>query len=153
MDGAPLDLVLAILHHLSIFALFGVLVAELLLIRRGMSVGDVRRVSGIDIWNGALAGVILVIGFCRAIFSAKGWAYYAHNAMFHAKIGTFILIGLLSIWPTIEIIKWKRAQRSDAGALPPMGRIAMVRRLLFIEVILFALLPIFAAAMARGYGG
>jgi putative membrane protein len=153
MDAATLDLVLAILHHLSIFALFGVLVAELLLIRKDMAAGDIRRLAGIDIWYGVLAGVILVVGFSRAIFAAKGWAYYSHNLMFHAKIGAFITIGLLSIWPTIEIIKWKRALKSDAGALPAAGRIGLVRRLLWIEAGLFALLPIFAAAMARGYGG
>ena len=153
MDAASLDLGLAILHHLSIFALFGVLTAELLLIRKKMSVGDIQRVAGIDIWYGVLAGAILIVGFCRAIFAAKGWAYYAHNVMFHAKIGTFIVIGLLSIWPTIEIIKWKGALKRDADALPTIARIAMVKRVLWIEVFLFALLPIFAAAMARGYGG
>jgi putative membrane protein len=153
MDPATLDLVLAILHHLSIFALFGVLVGELLLIRRDMSAGDVRRVAGIDIWYGVLAGVILVVGFSRAIFAAKGWAYYAHNLMFHAKIGTFLVIGLLSIWPTIEIVKWKRGLGVEGIALPAVARIARVRQLLWLEVILFALLPIFAAAMARGYGG
>ena len=153
MDAASLDLGLAILHHLSIFALFGVLTAELLLIRKKMSVGDIQRVAGIDIWYGVLAGAILIVGFCRAIFAAKGWAYYAHNVMFHAKIGTFIVIGLLSIWPTIEIIKWKGALKKDADALPTISRIAMVKRVLWIEVFLFALLPIFAAAMARGYGG
>jgi putative membrane protein len=152
MDSATLDLVLAILHHLSIFALFGILVGELLLIRRAMSADDVRRVAGIDIWYGVLAGVILIVGFSRAIFAAKGWAYYSHNAMFHTKIGTFILIGLLSIWPTIEIIKWKRGLGLEETALPAVARIIRVRQLLWAELILFALLPIFAAAMARGYG-
>src|ERR1700749_2146387 len=142
MDPATLDLVLAILHHLSIFALFGVLVGELLLIRRAMSADDVKRVAGIDIWYGVLAGVILVVGFSRAIFAAKGWDYYAHNVMFHAKIGTFILIGLLAIWPTIEIIKWKRGLGVEGIALPAVARIVRVRRLLWIEIILFALLPI-----------
>ena len=153
MDAASLDLGLAILHHLSIFALFGVLIAELLLIRKKMSVGDIYRVAGIDIWYGVLAGAILIVGFSRAIFAAKGWAYYAHNGMFHAKIGTFVVIGLLSIWPTVEIIKWKGALKKDADALPTIARIAGVQRILWIEVFLFALLPIFAAAMARGYGG
>jgi putative membrane protein len=153
MDPATLDLVLAILHHLSIFALFGVLVGELLLIRRTMSAGDIKRAAGIDIWYGVLAGVILVVGFSRAIFAAKGWAYYSHNLMFHAKIGTVVLIGLLSIWPTIEIIRWKRELGVEGTTLPAIARIATVRRLLWLEVFLFALLPIFAAAMARGYGG
>jgi putative membrane protein len=152
VDAATLDLVLAILHHLAVFSLFGVLVGELLLVRQGMTAGDVRRVAGIDVWYGVLAGVILVVGFSRAIFAAKGWTYYSHNPMFHAKMGTFIVIGLLSIWPTIQIIRWNRAHKTDANAAPTATQIAGVRRLLWIELGLFALLPIFAAAMARGFG-
>jgi putative membrane protein len=47
----------------------------------------------IDAWYGVLAALILIIGFSRAIFAAKGWEYYAHNAFFWARIGTFVVIG------------------------------------------------------------
>jgi len=75
-----LDLVLAILHHFFVFALFGVLFAEFVMVRRGMDAAATARVVPIDAWYGALAGLILIVGFSRAIFAAKGWAYYAHNA-------------------------------------------------------------------------
>ena len=71
-----LDLVLAVAHHLLIFTLFGVLVAELALVRRGMGVDTVARVASIDLTYGVLAGLIVVVGFSRAIFAAKGWSYY-----------------------------------------------------------------------------
>src|ERR1700676_3436250 len=101
------DLVLAILHHLLIFALFGVLAAELVLVRRGIDQASVARVASIDIWYGVLAGLIVVVGFSRAVFAAKGWLYYSHNAFFWAKIGSFAAIGLLSIRPTIEFFLWR----------------------------------------------
>ena len=142
-----LDLVLAILHHLFVFALFGILFAELLMVRRGMDAVAVARVQSIDLWYGVLAGLIVIVGFARAIFAAKGWAYYAHNLFFWAKIGTFIVIALLSAPPTLAFLKWRRTR-----ALPTDAIIAPVRRYLWIEVALFALLPAFAAAMARGYG-
>ncbi len=142
-----LDLVLAIAHHLLIFTLFGVLVAELVLVRRGMGVDIVGRVAGIDLSYGVLAGLIVVVGFSRAIFAAKGWSYYAHNSFFWAKIATFVIVGLLSVPPTISFIRWR-----GAGTTPGDAQVAGVRRLLWVEVALFALLPIFAAAMARGYG-
>ena len=41
------------------------------------------------------------VGFARANFAAKGWAYYSHNSFFWSKIGTFALVGVLSIIPTI----------------------------------------------------
>ena len=142
-----LDLVLAIIHHVLVFSLFGVLFAELILVRRGMDLATVGRVSRIDLMYGALAGLIIVVGFSRAVFAAKGWSYYAHNLFFHAKIATFVLIGLLSIAPTIAYIRWRRA-----GAAPSDAEVASVRRLLWIEMALFPLLLAFAAAMARGYG-
>jgi putative membrane protein len=142
-----LDLVLAIAHHLLILALFGVLTAELVLVRRGMRVEVVARVASIDLYYGVLAALIVVVGFSRAIFAAKGWSYYAHNGFFWAKIATFVLVGLLSVPPTIRFIQWRRT-----GTAPDDAKVSGVRRFLYGEVVLFALLPAFAAAMARGYG-
>lgn len=142
-----LDLALAIGHHLLVFALFGVLCAELIAVRRGMEASTVARIAAVDLWYGILAGLIVVVGFSRAVFAAKGWFYYQHNGFFWAKIGAFAAIGLLSIPPTVRFIGWRRA-----GASPPDAAVAAVRRFLYAEVALFALLPIFAAAMARGYG-
>lgn len=142
-----LDLILAILHHLLVFTLVAVLFGELVSVRRGMDVAAVRRVVAMDAWYGALAGLILVVGFARAIFAAKGWDYYQHNAFFWAKIGTFIVIGLLSVPPTLEYLRWRRT-----GMMPANEAIAKVRLYLWIEAVLFAPLLAFAAAMARGYG-
>jgi putative membrane protein len=142
-----LDLILAILHHVFVFALFGVLFSELVMVRRGMDAAAVARVVPIDAGYGVLAALIVIVGFARAIFAAKGWTYYAHNAFFWAKIGTFIVIGLLSIAPTRAYLKWQRA-----GASPTDKAVAKARRYLWMEVALFPLLPAFAAAMARGYG-
>ena len=142
-----LDLALAVGHHLLIFALFGVLCAELVAVRRGMDVSAVARIAAVDLWYGVLAGLILIVGFSRAVFAAKGWLYYEHNGFFWAKIGTFAAVGLLSVPPTIRFIVWRRA-----GVGPSDEAVAGVRRYLYAEVMLFALLPAFAAAMARGYG-
>jgi putative membrane protein len=142
-----LDLVLAIAHHILVFSLFGVLFAELMLVRKGVDLATVTRVGRIDLMYGALAGLIIVVGFSRAIFAAKGWAYYSHNLFFHLKVGTFVAVGLLSIPPTLAYIRWRRS-----GAAPSDAQVAGVRPWLWAEMALFALLPAFAAAMARGYG-
>src|SRR5215831_4314241 len=107
----------------------------------------VARVVTIDAGYGVLAGLIIIVGFTRAIFAAKGWDYYEHNAFFWAKIGTFAVIGLLSVPPTLAFLKWRRA-----GAPPKVEAVAKVRRYLWMQVVLFPLLLAFAAAMARGYG-
>jgi putative membrane protein len=103
-------------------------------------------------WYGILAGAILAVGFSRAVFAAKGWAYYSVNAFFWAKIGTFAVVGLLSIAPTIAIIRWRKALAKDGAYPPAASDIQNVRRFLVGEAVLFAFIPAFAAAMARGYG-
>ena len=142
-----LDLGLAVAHHLLVFALFGVLFAEFVVVREGMTAAAVRRIAGVDLSYGALAGLIVVVGFSRAVFAAKGWHYYSHNGFFWAKIAAFAVIGMLSVPPTLAFLRWRAAGEAPTGA-----QIAQVRVYLWTEVALFALLPIFAAAMARGYG-
>jgi len=142
-----LDLAFAIGHHLLIFALFGVLFAELIAVRKGMDSAMVSRIAAVDLWYGILAALILIVGFSRAVFAAKGWTYYQHNGFFWAKIVTFAVVGLLSVPPTIRFIQWRKA-----GISPSDDQVKSVRRYLHAEVVLFALLPMFAAAMARGYG-
>jgi putative membrane protein len=142
-----LDLVLAIVHHILILSIFGVLFAELALVKKGVDLATITRVGRLDLMYGALAGLILAVGFSRAIFAAKGWAYYSHNLFFHLKVGTFLVIGLLSIPPTVSYIRWRRA-----GAAPSDAQVSGARRWLLAEMALFMLLPAFAAAMARGYG-
>jgi putative membrane protein len=142
-----LDLVLAIVHHVLIFAIFGIVFAEFMVVRPGIAPAAVARIASIDLWYGMCAGAVVVIGFCRAIFAAKGWAYYSHNAFFWSKLTVFAAIGLLSIPPTLAFIRWRRS-----AVAPDDVAIAAVRRYLHIEVGLFVFLPIFAAAMARGLG-
>jgi putative membrane protein len=45
-----LDLSLAIVHHLAIFGLFGVLIVEIALVERGMNRNTVITVVKVDLW-------------------------------------------------------------------------------------------------------
>jgi putative membrane protein len=152
MDFATTDLLLAIVHHLLVFMLAGILAFEIGTVSLAMKQDAILRVAHVDVWYGILAGAIIVVGFTRAAVAAKGWAYYAVNAFFWAKIATFFVVGLLSIVPTVAMIRWRNALKGDAAFAPPVGAIRRVRGYLWAEAALFLLLPVFAAAMARGYG-
>jgi putative membrane protein len=142
-----LDLSLAIGHHLLIFAIFGILFAEFWAVRPGMGSAAIARIASIDLGYGILAAALIVVGFCRAIFAAKGWVYYSHNAFFWAKVADFAAIGILSVPPTVAFIRWRKSGNSPSDA-----QVRNVRRYLHAELALFVFLPLFAAAMARGYG-
>jgi putative membrane protein len=144
-------LALAVAHHLLVFSLVAVLAAEAGLVRRGMTGADVRRVAKIDASYGVLAVLILIVGFSRAVWGAKGWTYYAENPWFHAKMASFLAVGLLSIPPTVRFIRWRRAQKAGGSDAPADADVAGVRRWFYLQAVFLALVPAFAAAMA-GWG-
>jgi putative membrane protein len=145
------DLILAILHHVAIVTLIVLLAFEFALLKPGIAPNDLCRVVRVDAAYGAVAGLVIAIGICRVIWGAKGADFYLSNPWFWAKMASFAAIGLLSIPPTLALLKWRTASRADAGFLPPDGDIARLRRFLHAEVALLALVVAFAAAMAR-YG-
>ena len=142
-----LDLILAVAHHILIFAIFGILLAEFLAVRPGMNAAAAAHIAAVDRWYGILAAAVIAVGFCRAIYAAKGWVYYSHNGFFWAKICTFALIGVLSVPPTLAYLRWRKL--TDG---PDEAAVRAMRGYLHLQLLLFVLLPIFAAAMARGYG-
>lgn len=147
------DFLMASVHHLIVFGIASVLAAELALMRpAAMSPHTVRLLGRFDAVYGGLAMAILVIGFARVWFGAKGPDFYLHNPMFWAKIGAFLVVGLVSIRPTLRILAWQKVLKLDAAFVPAVQEVGAVRRQLLIEIHVFALIPIFAAAMARGIG-
>ncbi len=146
------DFILASLHHVAVFSLVATLVAELVLLRPGLDRAAVTRIGRVDIAFGIAAACVLVAGFARVFFGAKGADYYFHNHIFWTKIGLFVLIGVLSIQPTLRFIAWRRALAGDPNALPSAADIKVTKIFVHIEATLVLILPILAAAMARGYG-
>ena len=145
------DLILAILHHAAIFALAGVIAAELALVRPGLTARGAALVGRIDAAYGGLAMAIIVIGVCRVIFGLKGWEFYVYYWAFWVKMVAFGIVGLLSIAPTMRILRWRR-EAVAPGYTVPDAEIAGVRSWLKAEAAIFLLIPVFAAIMARGVG-
>jgi len=147
------DLLLAVVHHLIVFGIAAVLAAELALMRpAAMSAQTVRLLGRFDAAYGMLALAILAAGFVRVWYGAKGPDFYLHNPVFWAKIAAFGVVGLLSIQPTLRIAAWQKAAKADAGFVPSLQEVGKLRRVLLAEIHVFALIPIFATAMARGVG-
>jgi putative membrane protein len=95
---------------------------------------------------------VLVTGVLRVLYGAKGAAFYLHNPVFHVKIGLYILVGLLSIMPTVAILRWKKQGKTLPDFVPTPAEIAKVRRWVMIESHLIIFIPLAAVLMARGIG-
>jgi putative membrane protein len=142
---------LAYLHYVSIIVLGAFLTAELLVCRPGLGPEQVRLLPRLDIVFFAGAILALVTGLLRLFFYAKGVGFYLPNGAFHLKMALYLAIALISVVPTMRFIKWRRAL--DAGGAPPdAAAVAGVRRLIHVELTLFALMPLRAVLMARGIG-
>ena len=147
-----LDWVLASLHHLAVFSLAAIIAAEFTLVRNEMNATTIARLSRIDLHYGITAGLVILFGVARVFFGAKGYQYYAANHVFWTKMLLFAIVGVLSISPTLKFLSWRRQSSKDATFRPPAAEVGSVKRALWIEAGLFLLIPVAAAAMARGYG-
>lgn len=141
------DLALAVAHHLLVFTLVATLFAERTILRTPRP--HVAGLARLDAMYGAVSVLVLLVGAARVVWGGKGWAFYEANPFFWAKIGTFVLIGLASVPPTLAFLKWSRAAKADPAFVPDVRSLAAAKRWTLIELALFAPLLGFAAAMAR----
>ncbi|MDX8441514.1 DUF2214 family protein [Mesorhizobium australafricanum] len=146
------DLVLAILHHLLVFSLAGIIGAEFVMVRGDLGAATLKRLAGIDRHYGIIAALIVIVGICRVFFGLKGWEFYVYNWVFWAKMVAFIIVGLLSIMPTTRFVSWSRQASGNPSFVAPAAELASVKNYVRAEGFIFLLIPVFAAAMARGYG-
>ena len=147
-----LDAALAYLHFVAIFVLFAFLTAQAVLLKGPLDQRLVRLLGRMDVWYASSAGVVLLTGFLRAGLGAKGGDFYFGSWPIYVKIAMFLTVGIISIYPTLAFIRWRRAYDHDPAWQLPAAEQARMRRLVMIEVHLAALIPVVAVIMARGLG-
>jgi len=147
-----LDAFLAYLHFTAIFILFAFLSIEVIMLRRALDTVAVRLLGKVDIWYFGAAIVVLVTGFLRLVFGAKGPDFYLQSWPIYVKIGLYLVVAVLSVTPTLAFIRWRRELDHDAAWQVPASELVRMRRLVMIELHLAATIPVFAVIMARGLG-
>jgi putative membrane protein len=143
---------LAFLHHAAAFVIVGVLTAELVLLGGDLTPTSARSILRMDVAYGIAAVVLLIVGFGRVLYTEKGPTYYLHSIPFLVKISLFLIVGLLSIYPTFQFLGWRgalRTGRAPALAAPVRRRLRMV---VHIELTLLFVIMLCAALMARLIG-
>jgi len=142
----------AYLHFVAIFLLFALLVLEHQLFRLPLNFKRARSLFRVDLAFGIAAGLVLITGAARAMRYGKGLDYYLNNSFFHAKIGLFVVVALMSILPTVTFLRWRPALK--AGQVPVVGpsTARWVKTVIRLELLALLLLPLLATLMARGFG-
>lgn len=146
------DAALSYLHFTFALILAGALAAEAFVLRLPVDSRVARLLLRIDLFYGISAVGVITAGVARVFWGAKGAVFFGDQPFFWAKMATFALIGLISILPTRTFIRWVRQAGQDAAFAVAEADAKRVRRLVMIELHLLALVPLFAALMARGIG-
>jgi putative membrane protein len=142
----------AFLHHLAAFALVAALVVEFVLIKGEFNTGTASRIQRADLVFGIAAGVLLVVGLLRVVFFEKGLAYYLYSGAFIAKLALFVLVGLLSIYPTLEFLAWSKDLKQGRVPTVDAAKLRRIRTIMHLELVGVVAVILFAALMARGIG-
>jgi putative membrane protein len=144
--------IMATLHHIVAFALTACLVYEFVAYRKELTVAEARRIQRVDLVYGIAAGLMIVFGLLRVYFFEKGPNYYLSNHIFWTKMALFVIIGLLSIYPTIRYIKWNPMLAENKMPEIPEQEYKHIRLLLWLEMAGLVLILFAAPLMARGIG-
>lgn len=142
----------AFLHHLAFLAMVTVLTMQLVLLGQDLSLQSARKLQIVDRILGISAVALLVVGFMRVFHFEKGADYYFHNAAFHAKLSLFALAALLSIYPTVQFIRWGKSLKQ--GQVPQLSdrRRRAMRIIVHTELTAIVGMALCAAMMAKGIG-
>jgi putative membrane protein len=144
--------IFAFLHFLAVFGIFATVFLEWQTMSPAPTHAEARRIQRSDAWFGIAAAVVLVVGALRVFFFEKGKAFYLANPFFHAKLTLFILVGLLSIYPTIRFLKWRGQTSQGLAPNVAAGEYRRIMITLRAELVLLLGVALCASLMARGVG-
>ena len=145
-----MNILIPYLHYIGIMALMGSLISEHLILKPSIKKDQIKSLATIDLIYGLSAILVLTTGLLRWFVYGKGYDFYMSSPLFHIKLTLFIIIGILSIFPTIKFLKWrKQIKRGDEPVITEKG----VKNLLMfirIELLIITVIPLIAVLIARG---
>ena len=142
----------AYLHYISFMFCFAALVLERKLLKVDPNREEAISMVITDVVYGIAALILLISGILRVLYFGEGSSFYTQNPLFWVKVATFLLVGVLSLYPTITYILWAIPLRK--GQLPNVKKELVLRLslILNVEIVGFAIIPFLATLMARGVG-
>jgi putative membrane protein len=143
---------LAFVHFAAVFGIVGTLFFEWLTMSPTPTFSEATRIQLCDRWYGICAAAVLIVGFVRATHYEKGWAFYTASPYFYGKLALFVLLGVISIYPTIRFIKWRTQMRGKTAPALSEREYTLIMVSLRAELLLLSGIALCASLMARGIG-
>jgi len=141
------------LHYVSFILVGAALFTELLLVKQQLSKANLSRIVKADAVYGIFSIVLVTTGLIRVFYFGKGSDYYFANWIFNLKFSLFILVGLLSILPTIQFLKSnKKYKKEPIETHIDLPNYKNIRISVILEFFILLLIPFLAILMANGVG-
>ena len=145
-----LESLLAYAHFVAILSVVVFITSEAALCRaEWLNAAVVRRLARVDVIYLVAALAVLATGLARTWWGMKGLGWYWQQPLLHLKLTLFVVIGLISIQPTLAFRRWVR-QLDTHGTLPDASEVSRVRRLVMIQAHIMVLIPLAGSLLARG---
>jgi putative membrane protein len=144
--------IMAFLHHLAAFTLVASLAVEVASFKPPLTLIQARRLRATDSIFGVSAGVLLIVGLLRVFYFEKGAGYYFSNPYFLTKFSLFIIAALISIYPTVLFLSWKKAIKAGTAPEVSTEQTRRARMCLMLELTAIVIILFCAPFMARGLG-
>lgn len=139
------------LHLLALAIGLPSVLARARALRGPLDAAGLRRVFAADAGWGVAAVLWLATGPLRAFAPLeKGAVYYLTNGLFHLKLGLFVLIFALELWPMVTLIRWRLALAREEA--PDVSGARTLARLSDLEAALVLVIVGVSSFMARGFG-
>jgi putative membrane protein len=139
-------------HFVAVFALLVSLVIELVLLTESMTRETVSRIQRADMIYGFSAMMLLLFGMLRVIYFEKGSDYYFSNSFFQIKLGLFICLGILSVYPTVQFLRWRKDLKQGKTPVLSGAEVKRLKQVIHSELVLFGAILLCASLMAKGLG-
>jgi len=151
MEPSIFTWLVAAVHLLALPLGMAAVWARALALSGPLDAAGLRRVFVADNLWGLAAALWLGTGIWRAFGGIeKGALYYMGNPVFHLKMGLFLLVLALEIWPMVTLIRWRI--RTGRGLAVDTGRARLFARLSQVEAAVVVAIVLAATALARGFG-
>ena len=150
-----LRITLAALHLIALGLGLGAVIARGTALREAPSNAALRRAFRSDSIWGLAALLWISTGVWRLMAGLeKSPGFYFTNPVFHAKMGLFLLILVLELWPMFTLFRWRRAFSAGESAerLMTSGAGRKIATISHIEALVVIVMVFVAVALARGFG-
>jgi putative membrane protein len=139
-------------HYFAFFALTAALVLQIVLLTASPTIQIAKRIQRADRAYALMALLVLVMGLLCVFYFEKGADYYFGNSYFIIKLSLFVLVGLISAYPTITYLGWNKAIKMGNAPELSIESALNLRRALHYQLVGILGILFCASMMAHGIG-